>query len=202
MPQPAKQLERQAKADLLVLNWNCTRLGAECLRQLIVEMQLYDIDIACLQEVCWHPIHNPAPATVAGYRVFSKHHDFPDFKHRRGGVAILARADIVCSERLDLDTDVCAVWLDVRLAEGESLLLGTAYVPPYAHDTAPIPELSAPLSTLPQRAIICGDFNARNLMWDDRAPTHGRSAAAAHGAGRLRICSLRICASPCPPCSP
>ncbi len=186
-PQSAKQLERQVKADLRVLNWNCTRLGAKCLRQLIVEMQLYDIDVACLQEVCWHPVHNPAPATVAGYRVFSKHHDFPDFTHRRGGVAILARADIVCSERLDLDTDVCAVWVDVRLAEGDPLLLGTAYVPPYACDTALIPELSAPLSRLPQRAILCGDFNARNLMWDERAPAHGRSATAGEHLDTLRI---------------
>lgn len=83
-----------SREGLRIFNWNCTSASPEKMRNIVIEMQVFDCDIACLQETRWHPIHNPAPASIAGYRVFHEHHDFANADKRKGGVAILIRENL------------------------------------------------------------------------------------------------------------
>ena len=145
---------------------------------LIILLESHNIPIVCLQEVRWHPIHNPPPPVIAGYRVYYQHHDYADYQSRRGGVATLVRQDILCFERNDLSSGLCVKWMELQLTAGDKLLLGNIYVPPYDADMAMIPTLSDALTRLPAHTLLCGDFNARNLMWDAQTPPHGRSTTA------------------------
>ena len=173
--------------SLRIFNWNCTSMPPSRVQLLVKELHKLDVAVACLQEVRWHPIHNPPSSVVGQYRVYYSHHDYANSDHARGGVAILVRSDLIAFERNDLSTSLCTKWLEVHLEDKSQFVIGTAYVPPYTQDTALIPELTSALDKLPKLAILCGDFNARHLVWDPDTPPDGRSKNAGDHLETLRL---------------
>ena len=97
------------------------------------------------------PIHRPRPSS------------------NRGGVAILYRKDlkgILPREDLD-DPDLESVWLETRI-DGESLIIGSIYIPPPGEEAKAFMALHKILHFLgpDQRVLITGDPNSRNLAWE------------------------------------
>jgi len=180
-PRPPTSLTRLRPAlrppaeALRVLSWNCTSMPIPRLAQFVAELSIREISVACLQEVRWHPLHNPPPPFIGGYRIHYAHHCATDHQHCRGGAAVLVRTDIIAFDRPEYSTPLCAKWLEIRLQDAEPVLIGTAYVRPYDEETRLIPQLDSALGKLPKLALFCGDFNSRNLLWDPRTPHSGRS---------------------------
>ena len=103
--------------------------------------------------------------------------DRPKQEGRRGGgVLILARDDVVCSRRHDLQTWSESVWIEARVQFSTPLIVGCIYRPP-STATADINKFTACLEDAfdkidkcnhninrPNIALV-GDFNATSPKW-------------------------------------
>ena len=121
-----------------------------------------------MQHFAPHLTYHHYKCTISQGTTYS-HHDYANSDYARGGVAIFVRFDLIAFERVDPSTSLCYKWLEAHLENRSQFVIGTAYVPPYAEDTAPNPELTSALDKLRNLAILCGDFNAIHLV--SRYPT-------------------------------
>ena len=162
--------------EIGVLQWNAGGFPPDREVDLFEAMRENNCQIAAIDEMKWHAVHNPAPH-YDGYEVFYKQHNYASRQKQRGGAAFIVRNDIVVSQDFSFASEICAVFIRVHLIGNMTLLLGNAYVPPQEY--ALIPKLSRLLARLPKYALLCGDFNAHNHMWDSRTTqnTGGRNLA-------------------------
>jgi len=156
-------------ADIRLLSWNCTSATQGRLELIIDCIRVNKLDGALLQETRWHEFS--PPPVICGFTVYSKPRN-----SYGGGVAILLRNDLVSTPRRDLETEAEAVWADIHLTSGRTLLVGSIYIPPLRHKSMGV----LPLDSLRTHSLLAGDFNARHRDWDSacRSPNPAGSALA------------------------
>jgi len=146
---------------LRLLQWNLTSASPERLGMLINLIRSEDFDGALLQETRWHDIFAPPPK-IPGFTVYTKCRTNPTLRSCGGGVAIILRDTILSSPRADLVTDAEAIWVDVHLSGGVTLLLSSIYIPPGRHGSLS----QLPLQHLRRYSVLAGDYNAHSPIWD------------------------------------
>lgn len=162
--------------DIGILQWNTGGLSKRREDELFDAMRENDCHIAAVQEVKWNDVHKPAPH-FDGYEVFYRQHSYKSRKNQHGGAAFIVRNDIVVSQDFTFSSDLCVVVIRVHLEDDTTLTLANAYVPPQEYSL--ILKLKHLVARLPKYAVLCGDFNAHNRMWNSVTPqnTAGRHLA-------------------------
>ena len=160
--------------EIGVLQWNAGGFPPSREEELFSAMRENNCQIAALEEIKWNDIHKPAPH-YDGYEVFYQQHTYTSPSKQRGGAAFIVRNDIVVSQDFSFSSDICVVVIRVHLEGDMTLMIANAYVPPQEYSL--IPKLHRLVARLPEYAILCGDFNAHNPMWDSLTPqnTAGRN---------------------------
>ena len=128
-------------------------------------MRDLDAHICLLQEITWHNVHNqPDFVSLRDFKVYYNHSDFSDFRHKKGGTAILVRDDLESTklELPDRDTS-CSTWAKI-FCKDSSFTLGSCYYHPNQPDT--VGTLRTALEKIEGKTLICGDLNAQDAQWD------------------------------------
>lgn len=129
-----------------------------------------DQDIICLTETWLNNLHFTSDYFPNCYSVFRADRPDPNFRDVRGGGSLIAvKKSLVFSRRFDLEgADEC-VFVEVKLKNNTSLLLGTGYFSPTTAEAQYQgfkTTLIQKLTNYDGQIIILGDFNLPGVDWD------------------------------------
>lgn len=172
-PIQAAPTTRQATLPLLtqkgftILQWNCDSLGTK-IAEVAEFTKSHKVDILLIQE-----------SKLRLEDVIRQDREGSGTKfHRGGGLLTYVRTGIAFSSQLSLNSGPVELQqILIPIAHRKDLTLTNIYFPPakshYASTTT-----SPEAAFLPQLAtltgLICGDFNAHHLAWDDYACPESR----------------------------
>ena len=105
------------------------------------------------------------------YDIFRRDRDSSNSTKKDGGGVLLAVDSHLASlRRLDLETDIEILWVEIKLDASRSVFLGTAYLPPDS-DLSVVSNFDASVekvrsvAKLNDSIIILGDFNMSDAAW-------------------------------------
>ena len=163
-----KILEKQS---LRIMQWNSNGLKSKS-DELALRLVKLEIDVALVQETMLSKRDKEAPKIV-GYKSIRE-----DRKVEiRGGGLIVYIRDSLPYELVDYRyVKGCEIQtIRIRLGNKKWITLTNFYCPP---SNSSGQEISFELNSIPASAssLICGDFNAHNLIWDTIQPEDDRGA--------------------------
>ena len=156
-------------AGLVVAQWNCDHLAAK-IPQLEVWLRKYDVDVAVLQESKLRA--EDGEVRVRGYQVVRRDRWRAGNSRwsRGGGVVTLVRQGLHYRQvevGVPRDGVVEALAVEVVGESGAVWRVLNLYVPPEARGRLEEENLRALPDCREGRWLVCGDWNAHDVMWDE-----------------------------------
>lgn len=137
-----------------ILQWNCNGFYSH-LPELQILIARYKPNYICIQET---RLKSGNTITLKNYTAFTKNRNTDQIAS--GGVAILVK-ETNYAEPIPLNTSLEAVAIKTYIPEETTIC--SIYLPPNQRLTET--ELQHLIHQLPKPYIICGDFNAHNILW-------------------------------------
>ena len=151
------------KSSLRILQWNAEGLSTK-LYELSARLKEDDIDVCLIQES--HLQEKSPMPFIEGYKVIRADR----VATIRGGLVAYVRKTLVVEELGKVAIDATEVSsFRIQLKKKKWIHISNVYVPPAGSKGQDIIQLRTHVIPSLKSALICGDFNAHTLMWDNRA---------------------------------
>lgn len=108
----------------------------------------------------------------SAFNIFRKDRDnVVSNKKDGGGVLIAVKSNFSAIRRIDLESDIEIIWLEITLSKNCKAFLGTVYLPPYANSSTislfeDSLERVRSAVNFNDKIMIFGDFNMPDILWE------------------------------------